>query len=140
MGAVEHEHANAGLGARAHREQQRPHVGVDPAADVLQIDDEDVEPFEHLGGRLAAIRVEGVDRDSELRVPPVPGLDHVVLLLAPEPMLRPEERSELPREARVQQRVRVGEGAIDRGLVHQEAEARAARERSGGIPERALQT
>ena len=48
--------------------RHRVDVGVDPRADVLQIDHERVEPREHLRGRLARLAVERVHRHVPPRV------------------------------------------------------------------------
>ena len=79
---------------RAHAVGHRVDVGVDARADVLQIDDEHVEAVEHLGRRLARVAVEREHRHAPPAVPPVRRLDHVVLQIGPEPVLRPEERRE----------------------------------------------
>src|SRR5262249_48324571 len=42
------------LGARLHGEEHRPDVGVIPRADILDIENQSVEPFEILGARLEA--------------------------------------------------------------------------------------
>ena len=87
-----------GRGAQAvgHRVDER----VDARADILQIDDQDVEPAQHLGRRLARFAVEGVDRHPPYRVGRVRRLDHVVLQVRAEPVLRAEQRGQRhPRRA-----------------------------------------
>ena len=70
-------HAVAGAGPQA--VGHRVDVGVDAGADVLQVDDQHVEPVEHLGGGLAGLAVERVDRHLARGVAGVRRLDHVVL-------------------------------------------------------------
>ena len=47
--------------------RHRVDVGVDAGADVLQIDDQHVDVAQHLGGRLARLAVERVDRHAPAR-------------------------------------------------------------------------
>ncbi len=94
VGAVEHHEANAGLRARLHRERHRPHERVDAHADVLQVEEDRVEPREHLRRGLAHLAVQRVDGESRARVHVVARLDHVVLLLAAGTVLRAEERAQ----------------------------------------------
>ena len=87
--AHDHRHAMASRGVQAvrHRVDER----VDARADVLEVDDERVEALEHLGGRLARLAVERVDGDLPPAVRGVRRLDHVVLQVRMEPVLRPED-------------------------------------------------
>ena len=73
-----------------HRVDER----VDASADILEIDHEHVEPFEHLGRRLARFAVERVDRHLTARVALVRRLDHVVLQRGVEAVLRTEDRGQ----------------------------------------------
>src|SRR3712207_8685293 len=58
-----------------------------------QVNDEAVQPGGHLRRRASGVGVEAVDWDVERRVPAVRRLDHVRLLLAPQPVLRSEEHT-----------------------------------------------
>ena len=78
--------------ARPEAVGHRVNVGVDARADVLQVDDEKVEARQHRGGRLTRLAIERVDRDVEDRVADMVGLDHVVLDVRAEPVLRSEHR------------------------------------------------
>ena len=78
-------------GGRAQAVRHRVDEGVDARADVLQIDDEDVQPLQHLGGGLAGLAVERVDRHAPPRIRRVRRLDHVVLEIGAEPVLGAEE-------------------------------------------------
>ena len=74
--------------------RHRVDVGVDADADVLEVDDQHVEVREHLGGRLAGLAVERIDRHAADLVVRVPRLDHVVLHVRSEAVLRAEDRGE----------------------------------------------
>ncbi len=91
---VEHDHRLSRGGARFERERRRPLESVDARADVLQVDDEGIDVGEHLRGRAAGLRVEAEDRDAEARVGAVRRLDHVVLTLTRDAVLRSEERGQ----------------------------------------------
>ncbi len=74
------------LAAGAARRPRRPDgaggVGVVARADVLQIDQQQVEPREQLGlrpQRPLAVAIEGVDRDAGPRIPASRRRDHVLL-------------------------------------------------------------
>ena len=72
-----------------HVEQCRD-KGVDAATQVLQIEQEDIGARHHLSGRAANLSVEAEYGDPVLRVGFVRGLDHVVLLVAFQTVLRTE--------------------------------------------------
>ncbi len=90
VGPVQHHDLLAQLRRRLHHVAHRVGERVDARADVLQVHHQRVDVGEHGGRRLARLAVEAVERKA---LPlGVPGLDHVVLVLAPEPVLRREER------------------------------------------------
>ena len=121
--------------------------GVDAATDVLQIDEEDVEGVHHRRRRPAHLAVQAEDRDPVHGVDEVGRLHHVVLLVAPEPVLGTEGRRQAdvtePRERveRVHECARLGgrmgeerhspagERSPQRGIIQQaiETEAHAPR-------------
>ena len=74
--------------------RHRVDVGVDADADVLQVDDEHVEVGQHLRRRLARLAVERIHRHAAHLVVRVPRLDHVVLHIRAEPVLRAEDRGQ----------------------------------------------
>ena len=126
VGTVEDEHADPGARARADGEHGGPDEGVVARADVLQVDDEQVEAGEVLGARgqlLEALAVEAADRGAE-RVARVRHADHV-LRLAAVAVLGPEDEVDLHAQ-RVEDVARVHETAIDGGGVRQEADAQGA--------------
>ena len=83
--------------ARCFLEQvkQRRHEGVDAAAEVLQVEQEDIGAVHHPLGRAAHFAIKAEDGNAVLRVDLVAGLDHVVLLVPLQPVLRPESRSDV---------------------------------------------
>ena len=89
------DHLDAVPARRAQAVRHRVDVGVDARADVLQIDDQHVEAAQHLRGRLARLAVERVDRHAPRLVAAVAGLDHVLLHVRAEPVLRAEQRGQL---------------------------------------------
>src|SRR5690606_938412 len=61
---------------------------IDAAAEVLKVDEQDVERIHHLRRRTAHVSVQTEHRNAVARVVKRRGLDHVVLLIAAQPMLR----------------------------------------------------
>jgi hypothetical protein len=118
---VEHDDLLAEPGGFLEAVAQRRDEGVDAAADVLEVDQERIDVGEHRGGRPARVGVERVHGDAERRVAPVRRLDHVVLLLAEDAVLRREERREAPAAFR-DEIAGVTEPAVDGGLVAEQAE------------------
>ena len=109
----------------AHAVGHRVDVGVDPGPHILQIDDEHVEACEHVGGRLARVAVEREHRNAPTAILGVRRLDHVVLQVRPEPVLRPEERGQRDVRVVVQPVGGVREAAVDRCRVADEPDAAA---------------
>ena len=77
-----------------HAEFQCPDEGIVAAANVLQVDNERVDIFEHLGPGFARVPVEAVHREAARRVAEPFPFHHVVLGLSEDPVLRTEERGE----------------------------------------------
>jgi hypothetical protein len=98
--AVADHHFDAMLHRGAQAVGHRVHKRVDAGPHVLQVHHEDIEPGEHLSRRLARFAVQGVDRQAPAGVLRVRALDHVVLQVGAEPVLRPEDRGE--RDVRIQ--------------------------------------
>ena len=90
IGPVEHPHALAMLGGGFEHVKQGRDVGVDAAAEVLQVDQDRVERAHRLAGRAAVLAVEAEDGDSVGRVGEVRGLHHIVLEVAADAMLGAE--------------------------------------------------
>ena len=125
VGPIEDDDGNPALGAGYRGNAHRPDERIDARAHVLQIDDEDIEPVEHLGGRPPRLAVEA-DRSARRGLDGVRGLDHVGLLFAPQAVLRRKDRPHLAGKPLGEQLAGVAEAVIDRGLVHEQAEARTA--------------
>ena len=85
--------------------RHRIDVGIDAGADVLQVDDEHVHVLQHLGRGLARFAVKRIDGNVPAGVTGMARLDHVLLDVGPEPVLRPENDR--------QPGVRVGREPVD---------------------------
>ena len=68
VGPVEHPHALAVLGRGLEHVEQGRDEGVDAAAEVLQVDQHDVERAHRLAGRAAHLAVEAEHRDAVDRI------------------------------------------------------------------------
>ena len=126
--ADNHRQSAARRGTQAVR--HRVDVGVDPRPDILEIDDEHVEPREHVGRRLTRVAVEREHRHLAQAVLAVRGLDHVVLQVRAEAMLRPEERRQRDVRIRMQPIGGVRQAAVDRGRVADQTDAAAGNQTS----------
>ncbi len=91
---VEHPDALAVLGRGLEHVQKRGDEGVDPAPEVLKVDQDGVEGAHRLAGRAPNFAVKAEHRDHVDRIGEVVGLHHIVLLVAAEPMLRAERRAD----------------------------------------------
>jgi len=82
---VEHDDGDARARRGAERQRHRPDVRVVAAADVLEIDDEDVQAFE-IGGRrrqrFERLTVQAGHRDAGARIAVIVDADHVLRLAA----------------------------------------------------------
>ncbi len=96
IGPVENDDGHARLRARLERQGRRPLERVDPRPDVLQVHEQEIDPFEHAPRRRASLRIEAVNRDPQIGIDPVPRFDHVVLLLAADAVLGTEQGPERP--------------------------------------------
>ena len=128
---IAHDDRHAVLAARDEAVGHGVDEGVDARADVLQIDDQGVEPREHLGGGLPRFAVERVDRHAPRVVVPVRRLDHVVLQVGPEAVLRPEDGAERHAVGRAHTIDDVPELVIDRGGIGDDTHAQAAQAARG---------
>src|SRR5438094_9281435 len=93
--SIEHNNVNVLALAGAHRQIHRPNKGVVARADVLQINQQEIEILQHLARRLAMFAVQNVNRYSELWLFVASPFNHVVLALAFIAVLRTEERTQL---------------------------------------------
>src|SRR5713226_4614227 len=76
----------------AHAKIKRPDERVVARADVLKIDKQNIDIFQHFCCRFAMFAVKAVNRNAEAPMLIALPFDHVVLRLAEKPMLRTEER------------------------------------------------
>src|SRR5262249_26519628 len=81
IGTIEDDDSNAGVSACASHEHGRPDEGVVPRADILKIDDDDVDSIEVLGSRrkiLVALTVEADDAHALGATFAICNADHVL--------------------------------------------------------------
>ena len=69
--------------------------GINSTAQILQVDEHHIECIHHGIRRFAYVSIQAKDRDAVHRIPKVRRLDHIVLLVAPEAMLRTEGSANL---------------------------------------------
>ena len=124
IGTIEHDHRDLALGRLLHHVRHRRHVGVEARADVLQVDDERVEPVEHGGGRPPRIAVERVDGQTRSFRPSRTG--HVRVEHAADAVLRAEQRDQRHVLRAVQQIDRRRAVARAAGVIGEQSDALAA--------------
>ena len=139
IGPVEHPHGLPVFRRRFQHVAQRRDEGVDAAAEILQVDQQHVERVHHRVGRPAHLAVEAEHRNAVHRIVEVRRLDHVVLLVAAQAVLRAEGGGELDVAARGQRIERMGQVCGDRGRMRQQRDALALERRAqGGFGEQAI--
>jgi hypothetical protein len=106
----------------AHAVGHRVDVGVNPGADVLQVDDQRVDTAQHLPRWLTRLAVEGIDRHPAARVVAMGRLDHVVLHVRTKSVLGAENRAELHTVSRRHLVDHVPEIVVDRSVVTNDAD------------------
>ena len=141
IGPVEYPHRLAAPGRRFEHVAQRGDEGVDAAAEVLQVDQQHVEGRHHGLGRTAHFAVKAEDRDAMQRVDVVRRLDHVVLLVAAQAVLRTEGGGQLEVGQGGQRIERVRQVAGQRSRVGKQGDALAGeRATQRGLGEKAIQS
>ncbi len=90
--SIQHDDRDAAFLTGAHAEIQRPNKSVVARPDVLEIDQQNIQRCEHFRYRLAMFAVKAVDGNAQTRMLVTFPFNHVILRLAQESMLRPEER------------------------------------------------
>lgn len=122
---VADDHFFAELFCCPHAIRHRVDERVDAAADVLQIDDKGIDVLDHILRRFARFAVERVNGLACAFVDSVRCLDHVVLHIAANPMLRAKERCQLKFAAFTKGVSRVDKCIRnDRGLITYKADAK----------------
>ena len=89
---VENDDFYARFFASAHAEIHRPDERVIARPDILEINEQNIEIFQHFRGRLAVFAVQTVNGNVKTRVLVTFPFHHVVLRLAKKPMLRAKKR------------------------------------------------
>src|SRR5260370_33170872 len=92
VGTIAGDYFLPNLFRRAHAVRQSVGKCVDATADVLQIEDDHVDVAQHLFGWFARLAVKGKDRQPGFSVYSVRCLDHIVLDITADSVLRTEER------------------------------------------------
>src|SRR5206468_3084069 len=92
--AVEHNDGDSASFAGAHAQIERPNKSVVTRPDVLEIDKQNIERFEHFRCRLAMFAVKAVNRYAQTGMLVTLPFDHVILRLAEKSVLRAKEGGE----------------------------------------------
>ena len=130
IGPVQHPHRFAVFRRRFEHVAQRGDEGVDAAAEILQIDEQDIERVHHRVGRPAHFAVQAEHRDAVHRIVEVRRLDHVVLLVAAQAVLRAEGGGELDVAAGGERIERMRQVCGHRGRMRQQRHAPAGERRA----------
>ena len=134
IGAVADDDGDAGARGGAQAIGHGVDEGVDARADILDVDHEHVDQRQHLRGRLARLAVEREDRHVAARILRVRRLDHVVLQVRAEAVLRTEDRGERPVRRGGEPIDDMAEVTVDRGGIGEHADAQAVQARRGEQP------
>ena len=129
VGTIADDDRNAVPAARLQAVRHRVDVGVDAGADVLQVDDQDIEAAQHGIGRLARLAVQRVDRNPPRRVVAVRRLDHVVLDVRAEPVLRAEDGGQRHAIGRRHAIEDMDEAAVDGRVITEHADTQPPQSR-----------
>ena len=92
--AIQNPHGLVLLRSRLEHVTQRGDERVDSAPDVLQVNEQNVKGIHHFRRRTAYFTIKAEDRDAVRWVGVVLRLDHVVLLVPTQPVLRAERRAQ----------------------------------------------
>lgn len=92
IGPVENDDLYARLFTGAHTEIHRPDKRVIACPYILEINEQNIEIFQHFRGRLAVFAVQTVNGNVKTRMLVTFPFHHVVLRLAEKPMLRTKKR------------------------------------------------
>jgi len=120
--AIQHPHGLAVPCRRFQHVEQRGDEGVDAAADILEIDEHDIERVHRRVGRAADFAIEAEHRHAILRIGEVRRLHHVVLQVPAHAVLWAEHRRDghAGRDQRVEA---VGQIRGDRGGMRKQGHA-----------------
>ncbi len=98
---IQHNDCDAASLASPHGEIQRPNKSVVTRPDILKIDQQNIQAFQHFCRRLAMVAVETVDRDVQTRMLVALPFHHVVLRLAEKSVLGAKKGGEAKQIATV---------------------------------------
>ena len=104
---------------------QRGDESINAATHILEIHQQHIEASHHRRRRPAYSAVEAENRNAMYRIEKIRRLDHVVLLVAAQPMLRPKRRTELNVRQRRQRVKRMNQLARHRRRMRQQRHALA---------------
>ena len=95
IGPVQHPNRLAMFGCGFEHIKQGRDERVYPASKILQIDQYDIESLHRLPGRTANFPIQAEHRNIVDRIHEILGLDHIVLLVAPQTVLRAKGRGQV---------------------------------------------
>src|SRR5215468_8746236 len=127
--AVENDEPLAEFARGLHRQGHRVNESVNARAHVLKIEDQRVHVAQHLLGRLAKLAVKRMNHNASARIAEALPLDHVVLRLAANSVLRSEKGRQIDVGMAVKQVGGVPEIVIYRSRVANQPDTRSANER-----------
>src|SRR6266511_1389007 len=121
--SVAHENLLTKLLCRSHTVRHCVSERIYSAADVLHIENENVNAFQHRLGRLSRFTVKRIHRKARFAVHAVICLDHVVLDITAYPVLRPEEGGQIHFITLVKEICRVSKLVVHGGLITDETDS-----------------
>ena len=92
--AIQHNDCDAASLACADAEVERPNESVITRSDILKVDQQNIERFEHFRCRLAMFAVKAINRNVQTRIFVTFPFDHVILRLTEKSVLWSKERSD----------------------------------------------
>ena len=96
--------------------------GIDPGADIDEIDQQHVDRLEHRPRRVPAFAIEAVERQAGAAIGLMRRFHHIVLLLGEKTVLRRKQAGQPGAEFFLQQQPSVPQMAVGRGLVGQQSQ------------------
>ena len=132
IGPIQHPHRLAVCRRRFEHVTQRRDERINAAAQVLQIDEDDVACLHHRIRRLAHLAIQTEHRNAVHRIFEIRRLDHVVLLVAAQTMLRAERGGDLDVTASGQRIERMRQVSGDRSGMREQRYALVVERRAQG--------
>ena len=120
---IAHDDRDTVPGRGAHAVGHGVDVGIDPGADILEVNHQNIQSLKHFWRRLACIAIQRIDRHPPRRIVPVRRFDHVVLHVGAKAVLRAENRGQLHARFLSQPVNDMAERVVDRGMVADNANA-----------------